>query len=122
MNGYLWSICYVDEDDPALTDISEHHTVATTDWDTCTIYLSRNLSGEFKTRVFLHELGHCTMFSFGLIDEIHKMVYPEHWIDAEEWICNFIADYGRMIFDIAYQTLGEHAWICIPRELEKMIA
>lgn len=122
MNGYLWSICYVKPDDPALTDVFGTHTVATTDWDTCTIYMSRSLFGEFKTRVLLHELGHCAMFSFSLIDEIHRMVYPEYWIDAEEWVCNFIADYGRLIFDIAYKILGENAWVYIPQELEKMIA
>lgn len=122
MNGYLWSLCYVESDDPMLIDRSGKHTVATTDWNTCTIYLSQNLFGEFKTKVLLHELGHCALFSFGLIDDIHRLVYPEYWIEAEERVCNFIADYGKMIFDIAYDILGENAWICIPKELEKMIA
>lgn len=122
MNGYLWTIYYVEPDDSALNDIFGQRTVATTDWETCTIYLSKNLSGPFKTRVLLHELGHCVMFSFGLIEEIHHMVYPEYWIEAEEWVCNFIADYGKTIFNIAYQVLGDRTWNYIPRELEKMVA
>lgn len=122
MNGYPWSICYVDHDDSALNDISGHHTVATTDWNTCTIYFSNTLSGEFKTKVLIHELGHCALFSFGLIEEIHRLVYPEYWIEAEERICNFLADYGKMIFDTAYDILGENAWVCIPKEFEKLIA
>lgn len=112
----------MDSDDSALNDISGHPTVGTTDWETCTIYLSRNLANPFKTKVLLHELGHAVMFSFNLIEEIHRAVYPEYWIKAEEWICNFIADYGRMIFDAAYKIVGDNAWVCIPRELEKMIA
>lgn len=49
-------------------------------------------------QVLIHELGHCALFSFDLICDIHQMVSREFWIEAEEWICNFIADYGMMIF------------------------
>lgn len=122
MNGYLWSICYVNRDDPMLIDRTGNKSVATTDGSTRTVYLSNDIFGDFKIRVLLHELGHVAMYSFGLLDQIHDMVYPEYWIEAEEWICNFIADYGKMIFDAASTVLGEHGWICVPKELEKLIA
>lgn len=122
MNGYLWRICYVDPDDDALIDITGKRSVATTDWDTKTVSISRYLYGEFKARVIIHELGHCAMFSFGLIDQIHDMTYPDQWIDVEEWVCNFIADYGKIIFSIGSKILGDMAWMLIPEELEKVLA
>ena len=53
--------------------------------------------------------------------DIHRAV-PQHlWIDAEEWVCNFIADYGRQIFQIASTVLGDEAWSFIPYELERLV-
>ena len=43
------------------------------------------------------------------------------WIEAEEWVCNFIADYGRQIFQIASTVLGDEAWSFIPYELERLV-
>lgn len=122
MNGYLWRVMDVPERSPMLVDRTGTSRVATTDPNTRCIYLSDKLGGGFRNRVLLHELGHATMFSYGLIDQVHQFVEPEHWIEAEEWICNFIADYGLMIFSIAYRILGEEAWIYIPYELGKLVA
>lgn len=72
-------------------------------------------------KVILHELGHVAMVSFHMLDDIHRMVKREYWIDAEEYICNFLADYGFQIFKTAYSILGEDAWICVPKELEKRL-
>lgn len=41
---------------------------------------------------------------------------------AEEWICNFIADYGLQIFETAYSVSGDDAWTIVPQELDRMIA
>lgn len=122
MNGYLWTIHYVYPNDKMLVDRSGKNSVATTDGITRRVYISNAIYGDFKTRVLLHELGHVAMFSFDLFDEVHRMVYPEYWIDAEEWICNFLADYGKTIFDAASRVLGEDGWICVPKEFEKLIA
>ena len=64
----------------------------------------------------IHELGHCAIFSFDLLPDIHRMVKEKYWIEAEEWMCNFIADYGMMIFSIA----GEIA--PIPRQIELFVS
>lgn len=122
MNGYDWQIKFVDPDSEVLVDRSDTLRVATTDIGTQTVYLSNNLDGRFLMHVFIHELGHCALFSFHLLDRIHSMVYPEYWIAMEEWVCNFIADYGELIFSIAYQTFGYAAWRCVPDVLERMIA
>ena len=122
MNGYLWRISFVDPNSDYLVDRTGKLRVATTDPVTYHVYLSDELSGDFLNRVLIHELGHCAMISFDLLDDIHRMVKHQYWIEAEEWVCNFIADYGLKIFSVAYSILGDEAWIFVPYELEKLIA
>lgn len=122
LNGYLWRIKFVDPNSTMLIDRTGKQTVATTDPTTGYIYLANDLEDSFLTRVLIHEIGHCALFSFGLLYEIHRYVEPEYWIEVEEWICNFIADYGLRIFNAAYTILGEHALAYVPYELERWIA
>lgn len=122
MNGIHWSIYYVDPHSSLLVDRTNELRVATTDPKDKCIYLASNLSGDFLNRVLIHELGHCAIFSFNLLDDIHTMVRQEYWMDAEEWICNFIADYGRNIFNISRQFLGDDIIKYIPSEIERLIA
>lgn len=122
MNGYLWYVEFVDSYDDVLIDRTGTLRVATTDPNTHRVYLSDDLYGDFLIRVLVHELGHCTMISYNLLDDIHRMVQPEYWLEAEEWICNFIADYGLQLFRIAYTSLGPDAWRYIPYELENLLA
>ncbi len=122
MNGIRWNIYYVDPRSPLLVDRTNEIRVATTDPKTRCVYLSSNLYGDFLYRVLIHELGHCAMFSFNLLDDIHRVVHPDYWIEAEEWVCNFIADYGRNIFDISRQFLGDDVLDYIPREIERLVA
>lgn len=121
MNGHLWDVKFVEPNSPKLMDRTNTQTVATTDPETHLIYLSNELYGDFLIRVLLHELGHCALFSFGLLDQIHEMVYPEYWIEAEEWTCNFIADYGLKIFSSAFSILGYDAWRYIPYEFDRLM-
>lgn len=122
MNGDSWRIKFVEANDPMLVDRTGMLTVATTDPSTMIVHLSIELYGDFLMTVFIHELGHCALYSFGLLEEIHRMVKPEYWIEMEEFICNFLADYGMSIFKIAYPTLGYYAWELIPSEFERYIA
>lgn len=121
MNGYLWRVRFVDPNSPELVDRTGKLTVATTDPRNLCVFLSTELRGDYLMTVFLHELGHCAMVSFDLLDEIHRMTKPEYWIEMEEWICNFIADFGFRIFKSAYSVLGYEAWRSVPRELEKWL-
>ena len=97
-------------------------TVATTDPSTLTIYISNAIHGSFLTRVVIHELGHCAIYSFNLLDDIHRMVYPDMWVEAEEWVCNFIADYGLAIFNSAYDILGNTSLNDLSYEIERLIS
>lgn len=70
------------------------------------VFVARGLNGGKLRRVLIHELGHVTLVSYGLLPELHRMVKPAYWVDAEEWACNWIADYGNMIFGKGSQILG----------------
>lgn len=122
MNGVLWRIRFAHPASPMLIDRTGESRLATTDPNQRTIFLSDELQGELLTTVLIHELGHCALFSFGLIDDIHRVVDRRFWVEAEEWVCNFIADYGRSIFLIASSFLGADALRILPSEIEKLIA
>lgn len=122
MNGYQWHVRIVDHYSEKLVDRTGGKKLATTDPNTHCIYLSSDLSGDFFTTVLIHELGHCAIISFDLTREIRRMVKPQYWIEAEEFLCNFIADYGMLIFRTAYKLFGDQALIFVPSEIERMIA
>lgn len=121
MNGILWKIYEVAQNDPKLVDRTGSLRVATTDPNYFSVFLSDSLQGDFKIRVLIHELSHCVMISFNLIDQIHKAVRPEYWIEAEEWICNFISDYGFKVFKAAEHIAGDDAIAFARREIERLI-
>ena len=122
MNGYLWHVKIVDPYSPKLVDRTGELKVATTDPIDLCVYLSNRLDGDFFNTVLIHELGHCAMVSFDLIDYIHSHVAPEYWIDVEEFMCNFIADYGLKIFRTAYKLFGDDALRIVPAQIERYIA
>lgn len=122
MNGYSWRALFVRPDDPMLVDRTGTLTVATTDPDTRMVYISNAIHGKLLEKVLIHELGHCAILSYGLLDDIHKACYPEFWIDAEEWVCNFIADYGYSVYKSAYDILGPNALSLVPYEIERLVA
>lgn len=72
--------------------------------------------------MLIHVLGHCVMFSYGLVNEIHRMCKKRSWIEMEEFCANLLADYGRQIFGIAYSVLGEQAIHVVPYHMEKLVA
>lgn len=107
INGYLWHVEIRDPYSPELIDRTGKQTLATTDPTTGTIYLSSILQGDLLRTVLLHELGHVVMISYNLLNDLHRMTYPRHWIEMEEWICNFMANYGSLIFQDAYSILNK---------------
>ena len=122
MNGDWWSVRWTDPTDPILIDRTNVLTCAVTDPDTMTIYLSNDLYGDKLNRVFIHELGHCALFSFNLISDLHRMVKRRYWIEAEEWACNFLADYSGMIFGVAKDVLGNRFMYVEPYGIERLVA
>lgn len=122
LNNDLWHIYHVPYDDPLLIDRTGHRTVGTTDSNSLSVYLSSDLEGECLYKVLLHELCHCAIHSFSLIDQIHSVVDPKNWILAEEWLCNFIYDYGITILEKTFRILGERALDYLPQQIERFVA
>lgn len=93
-------------DSDLLVDRTMQRRLATTDPSACHIYLADSLHGSLLETVLIHEIGHAMLVSYGLIDAIHSVVVPERWIEAEEWLCNFVGSYGIEIIDVASDLLG----------------
>lgn len=106
MNGVRWDVMGADAGSTALIDRTGTATVATTDPQTGTIRISDGIGGGMLERVMLHEAAHAALVSFGLLDGLHGLARPGFEIEAEEWACNFLADYGIDVFRAAYGMLG----------------
>lgn len=121
MNGDIWYIRYVKQDSNYLVDRTGFRTVGVTDPVTHEVYISNDLRGRFKQKVLIHEICHCALVSYHLIDDIRDVVRPSDWIMAEEWVCNLLANYGMEIFSAAYEILGDDAITLIPESIAHMI-
>ena len=106
LNGDLWKPVMVDPDDPRLVDRTGSARIATTDPETRCVYLSHGLRGRYLETVLLHEISHCAMISYGLLDSLHAIVPEESWVPVEEWACNLLADYGAHVFHAASTAIG----------------
>ena len=122
MNGLHWNVLWTNPTDPILVDRTNVLTVAVTDSDTMTIYLSNQLRGSFLTTVVLHELSHAMMISYGYLEQIHRYCKKRHWVDMEELIANLIANQAKEIFQRAYDIVGDEAIRFVPYELERLVA
>ena len=122
MNGLRWNVRWTKSTDPILVDRTGSLTVAVTDPDSMTIYLSNQLSGSFLTTVVLHELSHAMMISYGYLEQIHRYCKKRYWVDMEELIANLIAQQAKEIFQRAYDIVGDDAIRFVPYELERMVA
>ena len=106
LNGDVWRPVVVSPSDERLIDRTGRSRLATTDPDTMCIYISKGLKGFDLQTVVSHEIGHCAMISYGLLDSLHRIVPQSAWIDVEEWVCNFLADYGREVINAANIALS----------------
>ena len=122
MNGDLWRVQFVSPHDSMLIDRTGQRTLAVSDYSTMIISIANNLRGELLNRVFIHELGHCAMFSYGLLPELHRMVKKQYWVEAEEFVCNILADYSHFVIGTARDILGNRFTYVAPIGAERMIA
>ena len=106
LNGDLWRPVLVSSDDPRLVDRTGSSRLATTDPSTMCVYLSKGLTRRDLETVLTHEIGHCALYSYGLLDSLHALIPEDTWIDVEEWVCNYLANHGREILHAATTALG----------------
>lgn len=121
MNGDFWTVRFVSPTNKILVDRTGTLTIGVSDYETQTVYLANNLYGEKLNRVFIHELGHCALFSYNLLPQLHRMVKKQYWVEAEEWVCNFVADYSGMIFRIAQDLMGNRFVWVEPYGVERLV-
>ena len=122
MNGLRWNVRWTNSADPILVDRTGNLSVAVTDPDTMTIYLSNQLRGGLLTTVVLHELSHAMMISYGYLEQIHRYCKKRYWVDMEELIANLIANQAKEIFQRAYDIVGDEAIRFVPYMLEQFVA
>lgn len=121
MNRILWHVEVSKNTSPMLVDRTGTSRLGTTDLSTHTVYLSDALDEDMKARVLIHELGHCALLSYNLLYDIHKMVRKEYWLEAEEWLCNYLTDYGIYIFEALFEVLGPSALNAIPKQFDILL-
>jgi len=102
INGREWEIVYVNPDDERLINADGIYTLGVTIGYDNAVYINNQLTGPLLDKVLSHELCHVFCFSYHI------------WLDmqTEELIADFLATYGREIFDVADQVLGRFAKIC----------
>lgn len=106
INGQLWRPVMVMPDDERLVDRTGRFCLATTDPKTRSVYLSRALHGNRLLTVMIHEVTHCAMHSYGMLDNLHDLMPESSWVGVEEWACNLVADHGAEILKAAEKALG----------------
>lgn len=101
INGDKWNIEYVKPNSPMLRRSNGTITIGVTDNNTKTVYINNRLNDGLLEKVITHEIVHCFCFSYGIYLDI----------DTEELIADFIATYGREVFEIADEVLMRFAKI-----------
>lgn len=97
IHSVVWNVCFVSARADILRRSDGTLSVGVTDNLTKTIYLSDALQGKFLEKVVAHELVHAFSFSYGLYIPV----------DVEEQIADFLATYGRDVFNMADTLLQE---------------
>jgi len=100
VGNWVWKIKMVSWNDDRLIDRTGERTLGVTDVLRHTVYLDETLSGQLFEKVFLHELGHCIMASYGYLNDLHRIVPAEYWFEAEERLCNFLANHSMEVVRI----------------------
>lgn len=108
LNGDIWRPVLVGRDGPRLIDRTGTSRLATTDPSTMCVYLSSGLRDLDLEVVLTHEVGHCAMYSYGLLESLHTIIPEDTWVDVEEWVCNYLANRGREIIHAANTALGRN--------------
>lgn len=76
----------------------------------------------FRLRVYeektLAEASEIMGYSTRTVD---RMVKKRYWVDAEELVCNILADYGQFVIGTARDILGNKFTYVAPVGAERMI-
>ena len=101
INYKVWHIRFENGTSTELMRSDGTFALGVCDDDLCTIFLCDNLPDHLNESVLCHELCHAFCFSYGLDLDIA----------TEEIVADFLATYGRDVFDVADEVLGRFALI-----------
>ena len=80
INGYTWSLVFVNNNSKKLMRSDGSITCGMTDWTDRCVYLSNKLRGGFLRKVLAHELCHTFCFSYNVVMPIEEEEYLADWI------------------------------------------
>lgn len=80
INGIRWNIEFVPVTSAALTRSDGSQSLAVTDANTSTVYISNRVHGAFLRRVMAHELCHVFCMSYNIHMPIEQEEYLADWI------------------------------------------
>ena len=96
INNIKWKIKFKPASSGELRRNNGSYTIGMTDNKTKTIYLSNDLHGSLLYNVLCHEMVHAFCFSYSIYFEVEE----------EERLADFIATYGRMLFNKTDEIIG----------------
>ena len=97
INNISWKIKFIPVSSGDLRRYDGTYTIGMTDNNQKTIFLYNNLSDGMLYKVLCHELVHAFCFSYDLLLDR----------DEEERLADFIATYGKEIFDMTDELIGK---------------
>lgn len=98
INGIRWCISEVESNSSLLISEDGKRCKGTTHYLTHFIYLDKDLPLTDKSSTLMHELTHAALYST-------QIELKENY--TEENLCEFVAMYGSMIYNIAYKYINE---------------
>jgi len=96
INNIAWKVKFTYASSGDLQRYDGTYTIGMTDNKQKTIFLYENLNGALLYKVLCHELVHAFCFSYGI----------RFSIEEEERLADFIATYGKDIFDMTDEVMG----------------
>lgn len=97
INGIKWKIKYVAPNSEDLRRSDGTLTIGVTDANVHTVFINNSLSEYMNRKCITHELVHCICFSYDI----------DIPIEQEEYMADFVANYGYEIIDIVEMLLSK---------------
>lgn len=102
VNGVHWEIVFVNSNSDDLRRDDGSITLGVCDNNVKCIFISNALRGLLYERVLIHELTHAWIFSYGIYLTLEQ----------EEFVCEFVSNYGRSILSMADKLISVGARKC----------
>lgn len=99
VNGIEWNLSLAEPYSDNLKRSDNTLALGVTDNNTKTVYINNRVSDAMFEKILCHEIVHTFCFSYGCTFDIQ----------TEEIIADFLATYGREVFDVADNILQRFA-------------